>query len=189
MSNQLRACFPLIEEVLTKFTKYVKDEYEKDNNKIFDVRNICARFTVDAVSSCIFNADAQSFASEKPEIAEMGKKLVEFHGIIQFIQFMLISMFPSIRKFLRIAMVDKEAENFFINLMHQAVKLRETNPIQREDFMSYLLELRQKKSISEIEMAAHGVTFFTDGTETSSLAIAHILYEVMFTLPIDLDFI
>ncbi|CAG9806372.1 unnamed protein product [Chironomus riparius] len=177
-SSRLRACFPLIEEVLIKFTKYIRDEFEKDNNKIFDVRNICHRFTVDAVSSCIFNADAQSFASEKPEIAEMGRKLVEFHGIIQFIQFMLISMFPNIRKYFKMPMVDKVAENFFINLMQQAVELRETNPIPREDFMSFLIELKKKKSISEIEMAAHGVTFFTDGTETSSLAIAHILYEL-----------
>jgi cytochrome P450 family 6/cytochrome P450 family 28 len=163
---------------LIRFTKYVKDECQKDSNKAFDVRNICARYTVDVVSSCIFNADAQSFATEKPEIAEMGKRLVDFQGIFQFILFMLIATFPKIRKILKISMVDKEAENFFVNLMQQAIELRETNPIPREDFLSFLLELRNKKSISDIEMAAHGVTFFTDGTETSSLAIAHILYEV-----------
>lgn len=130
------------------------------------------------VSSCIFNADAQSFTQEKAEIREMARKLLDFTGFFSFAQFFLISMFPVLQKVIKMRFTNKTAESFFVNLMSQAVKLRESSNIKRDDYLSYLMELKQKKSISDIELAAHGVTFFTDGFETSSIAIAHILYEV-----------
>ncbi|CAG9806373.1 unnamed protein product [Chironomus riparius] len=177
-NNRLRACFPLVEEVLTRFTKYIKNEHEKDKKAPLELREICARYTTDVVSSCVFNADAQSFTKENSEIRAMGKKFVEALSSFGLVQFLLTSLFPGIQKLLKMRIMDKKSEDFFINLMLQAVKLRESSKIQRDDYLSFLIELRKKKSISDIEMAAHGVTFFSDGFETSSIGISHILYEL-----------
>lgn len=165
---------------MIRFVKYVKDEYQKDSKAPLELREICARYTTDVVSSCVFNADAQSFIKENPGIRVMGKKFVEALSSFGLVQFLLTSLFPGIQKLLKMRIMDKESEDFFINLMLQAVKLRESSKVQRDDYLSFLIELKKKKSISDIEMAAHGVTFFTDGYETSSVGISHILYEVMY---------
>lgn len=151
--------FPLVEEVLNRFTKYVKDNLKDGKTDPFDTREICAKFTTDVVSSCIFNADAQSFTKEKPEIREMGRKIMQPDSFITFI-FVLYAIFPSLIKVHKIKMVKKEVEVFFTNLMQQAVEHREKNNIKRDDYLAYLIGMRNKKQFSELDMAAHGVTFF-----------------------------
>lgn len=178
MYQQLRACFPLIEEILKHLKKYITDEYQKDSKAPFELRDLSARYTTDVVSSCAFNADAQSFAKENPEIRAMGKKFVQALSSFGLTQFLLTSLFPGIQNLLGLRIMDKESEDFFLNLMFQAIKLRDSSNIQRDDYLSFLIELRKKKSITDIEMAAHGITLFMDGFETSSVGIAHILYEV-----------
>ncbi|KAG5671159.1 hypothetical protein PVAND_001372 [Polypedilum vanderplanki] len=175
-STRLRSLFPLVEEVLERFKNYVHKEIPK--NEPFDIREISAKFTTDVVSSCIFNADAQSFTKEKPEIREMGRKLVDFTSTFFLIQFIILSMFPWINNIYKFSFTPKDVSKFFINLMEQAVTIREKSNIKRDDYLSYLIELKKKKNLANIDMAAHGVTFFTDGFETSSLAIAYMLYEI-----------
>lgn len=161
-----------------KFSTYVIDEFKKDKTEPLNAHEICAKYTTDVVSSCIFNADAQSFTEEKPEIREMGRQLFNFENPVLMMKFFVLSLVPSLGKILKITFVSKKVEQFFTSLMFQAIKLREKSEIKRDDYLAYLIALKNKKEISELDMAAHGVTFFIDGFETSSVAISHALYEV-----------
>jgi cytochrome P450 family 6/cytochrome P450 family 28 len=108
----------------------------------------------------------------------MGRQLFNFEDPVLGLKFILISIIPSITKLIKIRFSTEDSEKFFINLMHQAIQLREKTKITRDDYLAYLIGLKNKKEISELDMAAHGVTFFIDGFETSSVAIGHALYEV-----------
>lgn len=125
----------------------------------FDAREICAKYTTDVVSSCIFNADAKSFSEEKSEIREMGRKIMQPDNFLTFV-FILYAIIPSLMKVYKVKMVAKEIEDFFTNLMHQAIEHREKNKINRDDYLAFLMGMRNKKQFSELDMAAHGVTFF-----------------------------
>lgn len=125
----------------------------------FDAREICAKYTTDVVSSCIFNADAQSFSKEKSEIREMGRNITQPTGYMTFV-FIMYAIIPSLIKIYKVKMVAKEIEDFFTNLMHQAVEHREKNKINRDDYLAFLIGMRTKKQFSELDMAAHCVTFF-----------------------------
>lgn len=57
-------------------------------------------------------------------------------------------------------MMPEDVQEFFVDLMDQAIKYRNENDIQRDDFLAHIISLRTKKGISDIEMASHGVTFF-----------------------------
>lgn len=48
----------------------------------------------------------------------------------------------------------------------------------QNDLLSYLLELKTKRNLSRFELVAHMLTLFTDMYETSSVAIAHCLYQL-----------
>jgi len=160
--NRLKALYPLIQDVSARMIKYIAVESKKPDP--FDARELSAKYTTDVVSNCIFGIDAESFTKEKPEIREMGRKLLAPSTKL-FIKMFLTESFPFLKKYFKIQFMSADVKDFFVNLMQQALKYREEKNIQREDFLDYVIQLRNKKSISELEMAAHTISFFTDGFE------------------------
>lgn len=178
-TNRLKALYPLIQDVSSRMVKYINAESKK--HEPFEARELSAKFTTDVVSNCIFGVDAESFTKEKPEIREMGRRLLAPSSSV-FFKIFIVSSFPFLKKFIKIQFTSNDVQKFFVDLMEQALKYREEKKIQREDFLDYVIQLRNKKHISELEMASHTISFFSDGFETSSIAIAHILYEVSIVL-------
>lgn len=136
---------------------------------------MAAKYTADVVSSCIYGIDSKAFTDEKSIIRQMGTALFEPNAKL-LIYFTITMIFPFITKFYTMPLVSKETETFFTQLMKDAIKIRENTGEQRDDYLDYLLELKKKKNISDLDMAAHTITFFLDGFETSSIVIAHILH-------------
>uniref|UniRef100_A0A182T2Q0 Cytochrome P450 n=1 Tax=Anopheles maculatus TaxID=74869 RepID=A0A182T2Q0_9DIPT len=173
-TSRMKALFPFVEDVSNRMKQYIAQHTTQGP---IETRELCAKYTTDVVSSCIFAADAQSFTKEKAEIREMGRKLLEPNFQI-LVMFLLIGVVPALKKIIKIAFVPKEIERFFTNLMENAVAYREKNSVKRVDYLDHLISLRSKKQLSTLDMAAHGVTFFIDGFETSSLAMSFTLYEL-----------
>ncbi|EAT41341.1 AAEL006992-PA [Aedes aegypti] len=172
-TSRMKALFPLVEDVCSRMTKYVT----QNRGSVLDSKELSAKFTTDVVSSCIFACDAQSFTSGKPEIREQGRKLME-QSFSSFLILLFIINFPTLAKIFKIGLVPKSLEKFFTDLMKEAISHRDASGTNRVDYLDYLISLRNKKEISELDMAAHGVTFFIDGFETSSVAISFMLYEI-----------
>lgn len=172
-TNRLKVLYPLVQDVVLRMVKHVREKSEE----VFDARELCAKYTTDVVSNCIFGIDAESFSKENPEIREMGRRLLAPAGTTLFKMFVLES-FPALKKFFKIQFLPTDVSQFFVDLMKQALKYREENNIHREDFLDHVIHLREKKNIDETAMASHTISFFTDGFETSSVAIANALYEV-----------
>jgi hypothetical protein len=89
----------------------------------------------------------------------MGRKIMQFDSLVMFM-FLVYGFFPFLMKFYKIKFVKKEIEDFFSNLMAQAIEHREKSKINRDDYLAYLIMMRNKKQLTELDMAAHGVTFF-----------------------------
>lgn len=152
-------------------------KYVKNETKTLNARELSAKFTVDVVSSAIYGIDAGSFKSENSEVRTMARKLIDPAGTVIF-KLLLATSFPILKKIIDIRFTTPETQKFFTSLMEQALEYREKNNVHREDFLDYVINLRKKKHISEVEMASHTISFFTDGTETSSIAISNAIYEV-----------
>lgn len=172
---RLKAMYPLIEDVQGRMIHYLKEQLKADQP--MEARELCAKYTTDVVCNAIFGIDAQSFTKEKSEIREMGRRLMAPSGIF-IMKMFLVGAIPALKKLISMRFTAIDIEKFFVNLMDQALTYREKNNVQREDFLDHLIQLRKKKEIENIEMAAHTISFFSDGFETSSIAIAHVLYEV-----------
>lgn len=165
--------YAIVEGLASRMTQYI----QQNGSSALEAKELASKFTVDVVSSCIFDTDAQSFTNEQGEMREMGRKLVD-QSFSSLLIVLLRSMFPKVAKALNIGMIPKSVEQFFTNLMSEAIRYREANSIKRVDYLEHLINLRNKKKITELDMAAHGVTFFFDGFEASSLAISFTLYDL-----------
>lgn len=105
----------------------------------------------------------------------MGSSVLDSSGSM-LIYFLLATFFPVVKRFWKRPFIPKKTENFFIKLTMDAIKMRREANNQREDFINYILHLKDKKNLSDIDMAAHAITFFLDGFETSSVALSSTMY-------------
>lgn len=166
--------YPNIANVCDKMTEYVQLKMAINDNT-FDARELASKFTIDNVSSCIYGIDSKAFTNDVCEIRDIGGEILK--PTAKFIAyFTACAIFPFLKKIWKMPFVTKRVENYFTQLMNDAIDMRKKLGIERNDYLSYLFELKQKKNLSELDMAAHTISFFLDGFETSSSVIAHALY-------------
>ncbi|XP_059618983.1 probable cytochrome P450 28a5 [Phlebotomus argentipes] len=176
-STRIKTMYPIIDDVCAIMIKYLERECEKAPVDGIDAKELAAMYTTDVVSNCIFGLDAGSFTGGDATIRKMGKKLMEPNWQIM-LYFMAVQMLPFLMKIYKMAFVPKYIEKFFVQIMKNAIAFREKSNVDRFDYLHYLLELKEKKNLNELDMVAHAVTFFLDGFETSSIAMAFTLYEL-----------
>lgn len=177
-SSRLRALYSLIDDTCDKMTKYLIDECKKKPIDGFDCRELAAKFTTDSVSSCVFGAQANSFSDNEAIIRQMGTRIVA-PTTKTFIYMAISSIFPVIRKIWKYSFVPKDVSEFFVKIMKDAIDFRmDEGSNGRADYLNYLMELKKHKNLKDIDLASHGITFFVDGFDTSSVVMAHACYEI-----------
>lgn len=91
-------------------------------------------------------------------------------------KFFFADGFPELCRKLHVRLNPKEPTEFFLNTFLQTLEYREKNNIQRNDFVSMLLAL--KDSFSPVELAAESFLVYAGGFETSSTLVTFTLYEL-----------
>lgn len=176
---KIKALYPLMDDVTRTMVTYLREEIKKKAVSGLLVKEICAKFTTDVVSSCIFAIDANSFSATADEavIRKMGKSMMET-SLWNIILITLTNVFPVISKLYKVPLISKKHEKFFIKIMADAVAHRAENRIDRKDYLDHLMNLKEKKGISALDMAAHAITFFLDGFETTGVVMSQALYVI-----------
>lgn len=164
-SVKLKGMYPIIVHSTKSFVDFLRRETAKDPMKAFDAREISARYTCDAITSCTFGADAQSFTSADPYFFEKGRQMIR-------------GLATAIQSFRPIKMIPTEVETFFIQIAKEAIKTRLENKIQQDDFLNHIIALKEKRNMDDLDAAAECVTYFLDGFETSSVTIHHALHQL-----------
>ena len=162
---KLKPMFPLILDGAKKLVEYIKSESARNDTKSLDARNIFSRFACDTVMDCTFGIDAQSYQSGTPYFLNIGNKFIK--GIADSV----ISIFPG-------KIMPDEVEKCFIDVTRDATKLREESKTERNDFLSHIISLKDKKILSDIDTAGHTATIFLDGFETTAVVLHYIFYEL-----------
>lgn len=162
---QLKAVYPIVLEGANKMIKFISKQALDDNEKSFNARDLSARFTCDVVTSCVMSTEANAFMSTKSEIHKLMENITK--GIMDSV----LSGKP-------MKMIPVQLENSFIRIMTDAISHRLESNTKRDDFLSHIASVKQRKNQSEIEAAAHGWTLYFDSYETTSVVLMHALYEI-----------
>lgn len=113
---------------------------------------------------------------------------LSFTNFKQRISFLLANAYQDICRKLNLQITPKHIQDFFLKLVIDTVAYREKNKIERNDFLSMLIQLKNngkldgdEKEIGKIsftDLAAQCFVFFLAGFETSSTALSYALYEL-----------
>lgn len=171
---QLKSLLPLMDNVCSNMDDHIEREAKLGP---IESKELAAKYTTDVVASCIFGTEGGSFTAEKSEIREISKALL--NQTFMFVVLTVVqSIAPFVRRFVKLSLIPKRIEDFFVGLMGEAIRTRKANGTRQSDYLDYLIGLQEKKEISVLDMAAHGVTFFIDGFETTSEVLAFALFEI-----------
>lgn len=180
-SGKMKMMFPTVIGVAEEFQKLMGKEVA--TNGEIEMKEILARFTTDVIGSCAFGLECNSLQDPDAQFRRMGKKIFSF-GSGKFLKAVIAQQFRSLARTLRISLADKEVSQFFIGAVRDTVKYREENKVERNDFMSLLMKLKDDETSKDMEpltieqIAAQAFVFFLAGFETSSTTMSYCLYEL-----------
>lgn len=82
---------------------------------------------------------------------------------------------PWLRKIKPVPFFPATSDKFFKQLALDALEQRMLTNLKQNDVINHLLQLRQKKSLNDVQIAGHTTTVLIDGFETGAIVIAHCL--------------
>lgn len=171
-SQRMMSIFPIMEVICEKMYIQIISHIKRP----FEARELALRYTADIVANCIFNIETDCLSGDC-DIRNMSKRLSS--PPLRTIFFMILTeIFPALRSYVPIKFISSDVESFFLNFFERSMRRRKQNGLKLNDFLDYVISLREKKRLSHADVSGHLTTFFSDGLETTSLLLAHTLYEV-----------
>lgn len=185
-SGKMKMMHPTILQVAGQFTDHLKG-LSKGGETEVELKDLLSRFTTDVIGNVAFGIECNCMEDPQSEFRRIGKKIFEYSQTAMF-RDMFVSMFPNMGKRLHIKTNKPEVTSFFLELLRDTVKYREENNVQRNDFMSLLLQIKntgklegEKEILGKMtfnELAAQVFLFFIAGFETSSTTMTFAFYEL-----------
>ncbi|CAG9827272.1 unnamed protein product [Diabrotica balteata] len=184
-SGKMRAMFQTIADCGAQLNKYLVDELA--HNEPIEIKDVLGNFSTDIIGSCAFGLECNSFKDPNNPFRTYGRQIFR-RSPLQNLKFMIANNFPDFGRLIGITILDKEAVDFFSQVVRDTVSSREKNQVHRNDFMQLLINIKNNKedveykddgtSLTIDQIIAQCFVFFTAGFETSSTTIAFALYEL-----------
>nr|CAH7754535.1 unnamed protein product [Callosobruchus chinensis] len=157
-------------------------ETEKKHG-VVNIKDILARFTTDVVGSVGFGIECSSLKDPDSEFRMYGKKLFEGQTFLRRMRQIISFVAPkSLLQKIDFKQTDPDIERFFVTLVKDTIRYRETNNVSRvaedDEAMENAEEVKKGAFLTETQIAAQCFVFFIAGFETSATNMLFALYEL-----------
>ncbi|KAM7349411.1 putative cytochrome P450 28a5 [Cochliomyia hominivorax] len=176
-TQRIKNMFPITLEICKHMSSYIEQQIKVPSKEGIDGKDLSSRFMADIIADCVMGLKSDSFKEQNSSpLLIMQNEMFEY----SYLYSTLVGLFPGILKIYKKRFLTKKFEDYFLGLMAKAVDLRKTINSKREgeeraDFLNYILQMQEKKGLTQMEISAHTMTFVLDGFETASSVLAHSL--------------
>lgn len=123
-----------------------------------EIKNYWARYTTDVIGSCAFSLECNTLNDKDALFREMGRRVFEEPRRSMDAQ-LLVAQMKEYANFFGIKQLPDELTKFFENIVKETLAYRQSNKIERNDFMHLLIDLKNNpnpdfSAISDNEIAA-----------------------------------
>ncbi|XP_067142854.1 uncharacterized protein [Centruroides vittatus] len=194
-SGKMRKMAYLVKECAEKFSENLKKIPDENENNCIDSKIYMNCFTIDVIASTAFGTKLSSLEDPNNEFVTMSRKAI--NKDVSFLS-MLLFIFPILTKFTRVKSFD-ETFNYYENFILHVINQREKEKMKAYDFLQLLLDaqkgvleispeeaneeemsnfktLPKHKTMNTEEMMAQCTLFLFAGNETTTNALAFVLY-------------
>lgn len=193
-SGKMKAMFSTLVDCGQSLQNYINDIVSKNGQ--FEIRELAAQYATNVIASVAFGIDINCIEEPNTPFRKFGRKIFE-PNLRNGLRFLGVFIFPEFMKRFKIRSIDRDVEDFMMNIVSQTLKYREESKIVRKDFFQLLVQLRNNgnvqlddrwdtviandegnKALSFNEVAAQAYVFYIAGFETSSTTMAFCMYEI-----------
>lgn len=183
LRNKLSATFTsgkmkMMYDTVDSFSKPLIELVELQTIAI-DVKRLCIRYTADVIGSIAFGLECNALKDNNAEMMLMADAF-DFKKPKDRLNFFIANTFRDLAKKLSLKITPQKVTDFFMPVINQTVEYREKHDIQRNDFMSLLLQIKkygklkdeESETIGSLtinELAAQAFIFFVAGFESKFL--------------------
>nr|ULR85618.1 cytochrome P450 [Spodoptera frugiperda] len=167
-SSKIRLMVPFMVEVGDQMIRSLRKEIEAsdDGHINVDCKDLTTRYANDVIASCAFGLKVNSHEEKNNEFYMMGRAAANF-GLREMFMFMLYFIAPKVIALLKWNLVPDKMKNFFINLVLDTMKDRETRHIFRPDMIHLLMEAKKGQLTHEDAKSNNETTGFATVEESS----------------------
>ncbi|KAJ3637794.1 hypothetical protein MTP99_001222 [Tenebrio molitor] len=177
-NTKLKWVYPHLEDTSQGLMKFIESQSDALNGEGFEAKELCMRYTLNNVASCVFGIDGQCFEDDNSEFKQIANKYLSPDGW-SAVKLFLMNVFPFLTRFMSVKLTAKSVEEKITNILSQTLRYRERNNIVRNDFLHVLMQLKKTcKDFTDVDVIAHAAGFIADGYETSSIVMSFVLYEL-----------
>uniref|UniRef100_A0AAT9UTH0 Cytochrome P450 6QB1 n=1 Tax=Maconellicoccus hirsutus TaxID=177089 RepID=A0AAT9UTH0_MACHI len=186
---KIKAMVELMKECAIELVDVLKKPSE-DQRDIF-ITDIISRYGTDVIGTCAFGYQAHSLLQPDAIFRTMARRIIEPHFNFK-LRSLLLAISPKLCRIFKVRMFDPEATQYFIDLVDETIKYRESNNIVRNDFIDLLIAVKReehlanqkdknrsrKMDVSVENLAAQCFAFFFAGYSTQNLTLGAALLEL-----------
>lgn len=173
--------------VADQFRDHLKTLSSEGSSQELELKELLSQFTTDVIGNVAFGIECNSMKDPQSEFRRIGRKIFEPNAK-KFLKDLFIGMFPNVSRKLRLRTTLPEVTDFFLKLLNDTVQYRLENEVQRNDFLSLLIQIMNTGKLEGDntdlgkmtfnELAAQVFLFFIAGFETSSSTMTFTFYEL-----------
>uniref|UniRef100_A0A1S4KHN5 ABC-2 type transporter transmembrane domain-containing protein n=2 Tax=Culex quinquefasciatus TaxID=7176 RepID=A0A1S4KHN5_CULQU len=145
-SGKMKLMFPIVADVAVELKKCLVTE--KDDGGEVELKDVLARYTTDVIGKCAFGLDCNSLENPNAEFREMGRKIFTTTPFSIIKLFFVQQIKPLARK-LGVTVLNQEVTKYFLKAVKDTVEYRESNNVERNDFMNLLIKLKNAEPVDE----------------------------------------
>lgn len=169
---RLKILFAAVNEVCTKFQNFLNKQLQSSKKYEVELKSLFLKFTSEVVANA--GLGIEGFCFEDDEVKSMFTNL-DNNDFLDTFLVGIIMHFPFLTKLLKIKFLPQKHDRFFRTVVRKNLELRRSDPIPRNDFIQLMIDMEQTgEKIDEESVAAHAVSFYLDGVETSSVTLNFI---------------
>ncbi|XP_066262203.1 uncharacterized protein [Euwallacea similis] len=174
-SGKMKNLFPAVWDVSKAMINFIESHPNAITDGI-ETKDLSKRFTLDNVARVAFGFQCNSFEDYRRESEFMTlANRVLTPGSLNAILQQLNAIMPFLGQLLSVKLVPKDVEKELSSIVSRIAKHRKENLEQHNDYFQFILQLAKEKHLTNTEVAAHGVTFFFDGYESSAVVLTFLL--------------
>ncbi|XP_075167554.1 uncharacterized protein LOC142239648 [Haematobia irritans] len=178
-SGKVKQMYPLMLEVTAQLEEYLS---RQGNNFTTEVKEICALFTTDLISTIAFGINANSLTNPNGEFRVQCRKMFTF-TLSRAFDFSMAFFLPKLVSLLRVKIFSSEFSKFLRSTINHVMSERERTGVPRNDLIDILVALKNEGGLSDVKnyqdcLVAQAAVFLTAGFETSSSTMAFALFEL-----------
>ncbi|CAH1155149.1 unnamed protein product [Phaedon cochleariae] len=145
-------------DTLSEYSQKFAEHHLRPDGEIVEIemRDVTTRFCNDVSAKLSFGISIDSFAEPDNEFWRMCHRAVDTISMRKVLSFTVYLIAPKLVKFLKMKIVDNEADSFFRQVISETMKIREEerqNGVNGSDLIHLLLEGRNRAKLNHGKVA------------------------------------